>query len=200
MENNNDHTDRLTLKVFGDIRTVFNLTEADEQYLRANLKWRTFKKGHILDGRNEILQNMIYIHRGAARTYYIENGREHNYAFSFSSHYLIKPRIKLKHQIFAQFMTESEVCYNSEQMFGSLRDKATTEMYKLMNMGMISHIKHLEEQMFMLHLSARERYEWVLEKYPHLLDYVSITQLASFLNVTKETLYRIRSGKYGNIE
>jgi hypothetical protein len=58
------------------------------------------------------------------------------------------------------------------------------------------HIEYLEEHMFMLRMEARDRYFWALKKYPHILDVVSVTQLASFLNLTKETLYRIRSGKY----
>lgn len=44
--------------------------------------------------------------------------------------------------------------------------------------------------------SARERYQWVVDRYPRLLERSTVTQIASFLGVTKETLYRIRAGKY----
>ena len=50
--------------------------------------------------------------------------------------------------------------------------------------------------MVMLHKPARERDQVALERYPNILDLVTVTQLASFLNLTKETIYRIRSGKY----
>lgn len=194
---NNGGTERM--RVFEEMRRVFKLTEADEQYLKSNLKWFVFKKGYVVDGQNEILQNMIYVNRGVARTYYIENGREHNYGFTFASHFIVKPQklmLEGELQIFVQFLDETEVCYIPLQTMGSLTDRTSGEIYKFMNMGLINHIVQIEEQMFMLRMDAKERYDWVVRKYPHLLELVSVTQLASFLNLTKETLYRIRSGKY----
>jgi hypothetical protein len=55
----------------------------------------------------------------------------------------------------------------------------------------------LEERITVLqHYSARERYLWALERYPRLTECATVTQIASFLGLTKETLYRIRSDNY----
>ena len=72
----------------------------------------------------------------------------------------------------------------------------TREFMLFVNLAMIEHVQYMEEVMYMLRLEAPDRYRWVLNKYPQILEAVSLTQLASFLNITKETLYRIRSGKY----
>ena len=48
----------------------------------------------------------------------------------------------------------------------------------------------------MLYLkTARERYEWFLEKYPGLIDQVPHSDIASYLNMTPVTLSRIRHNR-----
>lgn len=181
------------------IRSFFNLSDEDSQYLKSSLKLATFKKGHVLSGRNEILQNAIFLNKGAVRTYYLEKGKEHNFSFSFSPHFVIKPQSIIEtgaRQFFVQSLTDTELLYIPVATLNTLRNRNSGEVYKFMNAGLISYIQYLEEQMLMLHMSAKERYEWVVERYPQLLELVSVTQLASYLNLTKETLYRIRSGKY----
>lgn len=185
-------------KFMDEIRTMLDYSPDDEARLLNSLSWQVFKKGHIIDGQNEILANLFYIHRGAARTYYIEKGKEYNYAFSFEGEFVIRPLSmmqKRKKQMFVQFLSETEICYTP---VASLNHAilSSGEFSRLINIALVRHIEYLEEHMFMLRMEARDRYFWALEKYPHILDVVSITQLASFLNVTKETLYRIRSGKY----
>lgn len=181
------------------VKRVFRLSEEDERYLKSSLKWVRFKKGHVIDGQNEILQSMIYVSRGAARTYYIEDGREHTYSFTFASRFIVIPRhimLSYRHSIFVQFIDETEAGYIPVQAIDSLTSHSSGEIYKFMNAALISHLAKLEEEAFMLRMDAPSRYEWAIRTYPNLLEFASITQLASFLNLTKETLYRIRSGKY----
>ena len=40
--------------------------------------------------------------------------------------------------------------------------------------------------------TAKERFEYIETYYPHILQRVSLSQLSSFLGVTRETLSRIR--------
>jgi CRP-like cAMP-binding protein len=42
-------------------------------------------------------------------------------------------------------------------------------------------------------LSAEERYQYVLDNQPHMLQKVPLTQLASWLGVSRESLSRIRN-------
>ncbi|UKI24410.1 MAG: hypothetical protein L6U61_08625 [Bacteroidales bacterium] len=158
-----------------------------------------FKKGESVDGQNELLKNMIFLIRGSARTYYIERGREHNFAFTFASHFLIRPETIIRsghYHIIIKFMEPSDVCYVPLPDLNLLDKSRQGEVFKYISLGLSSYADFLEEQMVMLHKPARERYQWALERYPNILDLVTVTQLASFLNLTKETIYRIRSGKY----
>lgn len=54
---------------------------------------------------------------------------------------------------------------------------------------------HWETKKMLYMKTAKERYEWFLEKYPDMIDCVSHKDIASFLNITPVTLSRIRHGK-----
>ena len=72
-----------------------------------------FNKGGVCRRQNELLKNMIFLIRGSARTYYIERGCEHNFAFTFASHFLIRPETIIRsghHHIIIKFM-ERLMCY-----------------------------------------------------------------------------------------
>ena len=189
--------DQLTF--LSDLRHNMNLTADEEVKLFKSLKFVHFKKGETVDGQNELLKNMIFLIKGSARTYYIERGREHNFAFTFTSHFLIRPETIIRsglHHIIIKFMEPSDVCYVPLPDLNLIDKTRQGEIFKYICLGLSSYADFLEEQMVMLHKPARERYQWVLDRYPNILDLVTVTQLASFLNLTKETVYRIRSGKY----
>lgn len=181
------------------IRAFFIFPPEDEKLLAESLNWRTFKKGYTLDSRNEMMHNVYYLSHGVARTFYIEKGKEFNYAFSFGGQFLVKPQsimYKDKRHIFVQFLKDTEVCYFPNESFESVEKTNAMEFQRLINIGLLHALEDVEEQLLMLRMEAKERYRWALERYPHILEEVSVSQLALFLNVTKETLYRIRSGKY----
>ena len=63
--------------------------------------------------------------------------------------------------------------------------------------SLLQYATQLEERVgVMQSLGADERYRWVLHRYPRITECANTTQIASFLGMTKETLYRIKSGKY----
>lgn len=194
-----DNCDR-PLKFFDDLRRIFKITGDQEQLIREHLTYKIYPKGYIVDGHNELLQNRFYVINGVARTYYIYKGREYNYSFSFNDQFILPP-LTVRGQgekIFIQFLADTEICYITpgDVSRENLPLLDTREFMLFVNLAMIEHVQYMEEVMYMLRLEAPDRYRWVLNKYPQILEAVSLTQLASFLNITKETLYRIRSGKY----
>lgn len=187
------------LTFLDELHRKMALTAEEERKLRSNLKFVHFRKGDTVDRQNEMLKNMIFLINGSARTYYIENGREHNFAFTFAPHFLIRPETIIRsdaYHIVIKFMEPSDVCYVPTPDINKIDKERQGEIFKFICLGLSSYADFLEEQMVMLHKPARERYLWALDRYPGILDLVTVTQLASFLNLTKETIYRIRSGKY----
>lgn len=193
-----ENTDLLPLKFLDELR-AFGFTPEEEERLRKSLTFKTFKKGYILDSRAGILSTRHYIVKGTARIYYIENGKERNYGFSFDNQFIVIPySIMMRDRdIFIQFLEDTKVCcvpsHEDRKNYPLL---SSVKFWQFINIALIHHVSKMEEYVLMLRMDARDRYRWLIERHPHILETVSITQLASYLNVTKETLYRIRSGKY----
>ncbi len=164
----------------------------------------TFKRGQTITALANMRNNLYYLTSGAARVYYLHAGKEHTYSFAFNNEF-----ISLSHPLLndSNFTVTIEFLENTTLMSIPLdgverllkdidRDSAGKIMYNILS-NVHSHMVHLEERILMLQTySAPERYQWIINRYPRILERANISQIASYLGVTKETLYRIRSGKY----
>ena len=147
----------------------------------------------------------FYIKKGAARTFYIDKGREYTLSFAFDDDFIITntltgigPGVPMN----VMFLEDSDIVtfVHSEMhqtIHEDISDVSPLEWTMFLNAILYEYAGYLEERLFNLYnASARERYEWVLRRYPRLGEVATTTQIASFLGITKETLYRIRGGKY----
>ncbi|WP_289687525.1 Crp/Fnr family transcriptional regulator [Muribaculum intestinale] len=147
----------------------------------------------------------FYIKKGAARTFYIDKGREYTLSFAFDDDFIITntltgigPGVPMN----VMFLEDSDIVtfVHSEMhqtIHEGISDVSPLEWTMFLNAILYEYAGYLEERLFNLYnASARERYEWVLRRYPRLGEVATTTQIASFLGITKETLYRIRGGKY----
>lgn len=168
----------------------------EEEHIR---KGTTFHGTHFTDSHG------VYIKRGAARIFYTERGREHTMAFAFDDDMLFIKRpngMPAEIPMTVTFLEDSEVVtFNRADMKLTIMSGYTQghpmEAMFFLNSIMAQYASYLEECIYHLtRSSARERYEWAIRRYPRLTQVATTTQIASFLGLTKETLYRIRSGKY----
>jgi CRP-like cAMP-binding protein len=66
---------------------------------------------------------------------------------------------------------------------------------RLINKFIIEHTEFLEELLYIKSKPSKERYDYFIIAEPQLLQRVSLTDLASFLGISRETLSRIRNKK-----
>ena len=181
-----------------NLRKYFDITTEDEQFILDCLTTSVYRKGTVIDCSNATASMRLFVMKGVVRTYYLLDGKEYTYSFSFADEFVMLPLTVTDKgvSVFVQFLRDTEVCKIAVKSMDNLSIYGSDKFHKFINVSLINHVRYMEQMMYMLRLDAKERYKWALEKYPQILEYVSITQLASFLNITKETLYRIRSGKY----
>ncbi len=159
---------------------------------------KMYSKGDYLLEAGNICNKSYWVERGILRKFYVHNEKEVTTAFyfeddlavSFDSYTLQKPSRE-----YIQALTEvtvNETDYLSFQMKKSNHrplvefDFLMTEYYALW----------LEEKVFELHTqNATQRYQSLLSKSPQIIQKVQLTQIASYLNVSLETLSRIRAKK-----
>jgi len=172
--------------------------------LRSVMKKRHFRRGEIINDLASLHTKAYYITKGMARAYYILRGREHTYTFSFEDEVITIPRtlFKIKDAIPAiEFLEETDVFEISHEKIGEVMTNFSkehlAEIASFLIDRLIGHAQIIEERLLVFQsMHAVERYEWFIGMYPAILERATITQIASFLGVTKETLYRIRAGKY----
>lgn len=187
------------------IRSYITLTPELEASLREQMKEVHYRRGDTITALSEMKSHALYIKNGSARVYYMAGGREHTYSFAFSDQF-----VSIAHRLLdapegtmtIEFLEPTDVIFiqhSSTQEAFENSSVPLQEVFMFTMTALMEHSRALEERLMVLQTSdAMGRYRWVQKKYPRLIEQATITQIASFLGVTKETLYRIRSGKYSS--
>lgn len=181
-----------------------SLTPELEAGLLAVMREHRFNKGDVILGWKNLGSYAYFLCEGAARLFYTSGGKEHTVSFAFAGEFVLMPRNQLeKHAdtIAIEFLKPTNVVFIPHlQVKALLKESGVTpDMQGLifLSVALFQYCSFLEERVeVMQSLSAAERYRWVLRRYPMLEECATTTQIASFLGVTKETLYRIKNGRY----
>ena len=186
------------------IRKFATLTPELEANLRKVMEERVFAKGDVVQGAKNLTSYAYFITRGAARFFYTDGGKEHTMSFSFAGEFVMLSRhVVMAHPdtVAIHFMEPTHVVFVPHLQVKNMLDDcgavADTEGLLFLNAALMHYVMFLEERLdVMQSLSAPERYRWAMRRYPRLNECATTTQLASFLGLTKETLYRIKGGRY----
>ena len=180
------------------------LTPELEQTIETLIEERTFKRGDTITSEGDLRNYIFYIAKGSSRVYYIRSGKEHTYSFALEEEFitLARPLIADSNNVTTIEFLEPTVIYMLplHKTHTLLRQYDFSTIAQIINgifKGLSKHICDLEERILMLQtLSAKDRYNWLASRYPKILERANMNQIASYIGVTKETLYRIRAGKY----
>ena len=185
------------------IKKFVTLRPEEEGALRSMMVERSVPKGETIRGAVNLTTFAFFLAKGAARVFYIIKGKEHTIDFIFDTGFIVVPNIVLQKcpdTVTLQFLENSHIIYLPHlRVKDFLKGKGVDNYQALLflNAAIMSYNAILEERLNVVqNLSSTEKYAWVLERYPRILERATITQVASFLGLTKETLYRIRSGNY----
>jgi CRP-like cAMP-binding protein len=157
---------------------------------------KVFQKGDYLLSTGNVCNKSYWIESGIARKFYLHQDREittefffkDEVAISFDSYTLQKPSRE-----YIQALTDTTVSMIDYASFQALKIKHT-QLQELDFLLTEYYALWLEEKVFELHTqNATQRYEALLKKSPHIIQQVKLTQIASYLNISLETLSRIRA-------
>ena len=154
-----------------------------------------FSKGDHLFRQGEVCRHLFYIKAGIVRVYYYSNnGKEITSWFSdentlvtaIDSFYNLKPT---RHNCEAlENLAVYKIKYSELVAILNNEKGAQITFYIMYEVArkMVDLIESVKFQ------SADERYKSLIEKYPAILNRVSLGQIASYLGITQETLSRLR--------
>jgi CRP-like cAMP-binding protein len=155
-------------------------------------------KGEKLMKEGEICSYMYYVERGMVRQFYYKGGRDVTEHFSYEGRIVICIESFLKQEP-SRLMVEA---LETSWVFGIPYNKITqlievdremAQLYrKILEHALISSQEHADSQRFE---NATERYVRLLKTKPEIVLRAPMVHVASFLQMTPETLSRVRAAQ-----
>jgi CRP-like cAMP-binding protein len=155
-----------------------------------------YHRGDIILREGEECTCMYYVDSGMVRQYYFKNGKDVTEHFSFEGRIVMCIESLLKH-VPSQIIIES---LETTQLYALPRKKLLEAIEscpelgilyrKILEHALISSQHHADSQRFE---NAQERYERLLKEKPEIILRAPMIHVASFLQMTPETLSRVRA-------
>lgn len=156
-------------------------------------------KGHMLLKEGEICKSIYFIERGQLRTFYNKNGKDINTNFSFENHLVTNLKSFLNATPSAYFIQAAEptaVRRIAKDELSSLYDQSEEiEAFGCLLLQRLLIRQEEHSNLFKIY-NPSERYHYVVKYYPMLLQRVSLSQLSSYLGISRETISRIRKNSF----
>lgn len=186
----------MTEELLAFIRTITPLSGESRDILLGCLEPAEFAKGEVLLRDGEICNSVFFIARGYCRACYNKDGQEINTGFYFENDFAtsIQSLIRKSPSEFAIVAGEKlqTVKLGKEQLLAAYSRSHEIETFGRSLLEQLLARQEEHAALFKL-LRPEERYTWLEEKHPEILQRVSLTQLSSYLGVSRETISRIRA-------
>ena len=153
-------------------------------------------KGEMLMHEGEVCKNMYYVHRGMVRQFYYKNGKDVTEHFSFEGRicFCIESFLRQEPSKLMVEALEPSLVYAIpyEALHVAMMQNSEIELFyrKVLEHALISSQEHADSQRFE---NAGERYARLLHKQREIILRSPMLHVASFLQMTPETLSRVRS-------
>lgn len=185
--------------ILGNIAKHIVLNDVEIDYFTSILTGKTVSKKTALLSEGQVCKTISYVNNGALRAYYLDkNGKESTIMFAVADWWVtdmycfLNERPAMMHieaiedsSIFQLTKEDLETLYvkvpKFERFFRILMQNAYTR----------EQVRVIET----LSLSAEEKYNSFMNRYPKLSNRVTQKQIASFLGITPEFLSAIRNQK-----
>ena len=187
--------------ILNNIAKHISLEPGEAAFFTSLLQYREIpKKEHLLK-EGQFCRNISYVESGALRAFHLSpEGKDSTIMFAIADWWITDMYCFVTEQPAMQYI----VAIDDSRVWQLKKDdleRLYTQIPKFERFfRIIMQNSYIREQLRVLQnlsLSAEERYEIFLKKYPNLLPYVSQKQIASYLGVTPEFLSTIRRNKAG---
>lgn len=188
----------MELKSF--IQKIYPLSPLLLEELVACFQFYEFPKNYYLLKQGRTCHQLWFLVKGAVRYFYTdEEGKEVNVWFSFEPD-IIADTPSLIQQTPAlesiQLLEDSSVFAIDYAVLQRLLQQYHALALWYIKLFETYYVPQMEDRVSDLQLlNARQRYEKLLGQFPNITNRVSLGHIASYLNISQETLSRIRSGK-----
>ena len=177
-------------------RRFSTMTHGEIDVLESIIIPMKFRKGEQLLKLGEISKYIFYVHQGLTRQYYVKNNKE------MTSRLCIDGDIVMSVESLFRDKGSNEVIEALETCIVYALPKRRLEEIALHNQNIqILYRKILEESLILSQVhadmlrfeSAQDRYQKLIKRQPQLVLRAPLVYIASYLQMTPETLSRVRT-------
>jgi len=180
------------------VNTTTTLSEQSWAVLLDCLTEMEFKKGQNVLEEGEVCRAIYFINKGLCRSYYNLDGKEINTAFYFENEFVtnlksLKTESKSEYAIEA-YEKSAVIRLDKVKLLNAYNKSSEVESFgrRVLELVMLKQEEHANS--FKL-LSPKQRFDNLIVQQPDFLQRVSLTQIASYLGISRETLSRFRAVK-----
>ena len=179
------------------LRTNTDIAANEIDKIISSFKPMSIKKNTVLLSHGEICKELYFVNKGCIRTYYItKQGNEKTRYIAFENSFVTSISSFISQQKSFEFVNTLE---NSELLVISNKDfyqlvadiPQWDRFYRrILEMAYIYQNKKIED---LVTLSAKQRYDKLMIETPQSVQRLSNKILATYLDITQETLSRVKS-------
>lgn len=158
----------------------------------------TFRKNEKLLKEGEICKAIFFISSGFCKSYYNKDGKDINTAFYFENEFATNLH-SLRTGTASDYIIQACEPLKAVRLDKTRLLEAYKRSHEMETFGRLvleAILSKQEEHLNSFKLfSPKQRFDNLVEKYPDFLQRVSLTQTASYLGISRETLSRFRAIK-----
>jgi CRP-like cAMP-binding protein len=182
------------------IQTIYLLPEKVMEDVLGHFQYMEYPKNYFLLKPGKPCKNIWFMTQGAVRYFYTnEQGKEINTWFSLDTQIIADTPSFVKQepsQESIQLLEDSGMYSIEYAALQSLLNKHHSFALWFIKLVELHYVSQIEDRIADLQfLDAKQRYQKLLNHYPDITNRVSLGNIASYLNITQETLSRIRAVK-----
>ena len=181
------------------IRDRIKVSEEDLQHILSKYRPLKLKKNEVLLGEGEPSRRMHFVVKGCLRVFFVkEDGSEVTRRIVFENAFsttLVGFITREPSKEFTQAIEPTTILFISRDEFYALLD-AIPEWEKFYRKYLeYAYVNNTNRLMSFLTQDAGERYRLLLEEHPEIVQRLPNRVVASYLNISPETLSRLKSRK-----
>ncbi len=171
-------------------------TNIDKLFAAATL--RNLSKGEILLKQGQICNRVYFIENGYLRAFHTKDGLEINTNFAFENSFITSLKslkLAVPSDITIQAGSTATIYeFEKNKLLELYNESLEIESFgrNLLEQLLLEQEEH--SNIFKIH-SPAERYQYLLQHKSEIIQRISLTQIASYLGIARETLSRIRKLK-----